>query len=65
MTYSNNQARKEVKLLKAINDITYLEFAEMAGLNKNSMYCWISGQYNLGEDKLDEVSELIMNLKGE
>lgn len=61
----NKTARKEVRLLKAMNDITYGEFAEMVGLSKNSVYCWINNQFDLGDYRLGIVDEVITNLKGE
>ena len=48
----NKTARKEIKLLKAMQGISYREFAEMIGLSTGSIYCFLSGQYNLGKDKL-------------
>lgn len=61
----NRTARKEVKLLKALNDVTYQEFSEMIGLSNGSIYCWLNGQFDLGTDKLAIAEELIANLKGE
>lgn len=61
----NNKARIEVKLLKAMNDVSYTEFAEMCGLKKGVIYNWLNGSFELGEDRLSIVDELITNLKGE
>lgn len=61
----NNKARKEVKLLKATNDVSYSELAEMADISSSGIYCWLNGQYDLGPKKLAIVEELIANLKGE
>ena len=61
----NNTARKEVKLLKAMNDVTYSEFAEMIGLSKGVIYNWLANSFDLGEDRLKIASEVIADLKGE
>lgn len=61
----NKTARKEVKLLKALNDVTYQEFSEMIGLSKGTIYTWLNGQFDLGSEKLSAVEELIADLKGE
>lgn len=61
----NNKARLEVKLLKAMNDVSYTEFAEMCGLKKGVIYNWLNGSFELGEDRLAIVDELITDLKGE
>lgn len=61
----NQTARKEVRLLKAMNDVTYQEFAEMVGISKNSVYCWLNNQFDLGDSRLAIVDEVITNLKGE
>lgn len=61
----NYKARKEVKLLKAMNDVTYKEFAEMANIKSSTLYNWLAGSFSFGEETLANVSELIADLKGE
>ena len=61
----NKTARKEVKLLKALNDISYNEFAEMLGISSGSVYCWLNEQFDLSIDKLYIADSLIADLKGE
>lgn len=61
----NNRARQEVKLLKATDNLTYLQFGEMIGISKNSVYSWICGRFDLGPERLAIAEETIANLKGE
>lgn len=62
---TNEELRKEVKLLKALNDITYSELGEMMNLSKSTIYNWIDGQFDFGEKRSQELLELVTNLKGE
>lgn len=61
----NKTARHEVKLLKVTQGITYKEFADMLNISRNSMYCWLNSQFDLGEKTLETVSDIITELKGE
>lgn len=61
----NKTARKEVKLLKALEGVSYSEFADMVGISKNSIYCWLNQQFELGVDRLKVVEEVIADWKGE
>ena len=46
----NEILRKEVKLLKALQGVSYKEIAEeYLGIIKDSFYSWLKGYYNLGE----------------
>ena len=47
----NEYLRKECKLLKAIQGISYKEIAEYLEIKQDSFYCWIKGYYDLGKDK--------------
>ena len=42
----NENLRKEVKLLKALQGITYKEIAEYIEVKENSLYCWLKGYYS-------------------
>ena len=59
----NEFLRKECKLLKAMQGISYKEIAEYLELKQNSFYCWIKGYYDLGENKQRQLKEIISNLK--
>ena len=55
--------RKEVKLLKAMQGITYKEISEYLEIKQDSFYSWLKGNYDLGDIKLSQLSCIISNLK--
>lgn len=59
----NEFLRKECKLLKAMQGISYKEIAEYLELKQDSFYSWIKGYYDLGENKQRQLKEIISNLK--
>ena len=56
--------RKQVKMLKAFQNITYTEIAEHLEINRNSFYNWLNGYYNLSTEKEQRLIE-ILNLISE
>ena len=59
----NDKLRTEVKLLKALQGISYKEVAEYLEIKENSLYCWLKGYYDLGEKKLKKLESVITCLK--
>lgn len=59
----NENLRKQVKILKALQNISYKEIAEYLEINQNSFYNFINGQYNLSQEKAERLQEIIINLK--
>lgn len=59
----NDVLRKECKLLKALQNISYKEIAEYLEVSQDSFYCWIKGYFNLEEKKQKRLQEIIENLK--
>lgn len=60
----NNYLRVEVKLLKALQGISYKELAEeYLGIRQDSFYSWLKGYYNLGEEKQKQLYEVVLTLK--
>ncbi len=55
--------RKEVKLLKAFQNISYKTFAEAIGIKTSSFYSWLKGQYNFGFYTEQELKQFILQLK--
>ena len=51
--------RKKVKVLKALQNVTYTEIAEDLEINRNSFYNWLSGQYELSKSKENRLIEII------
>lgn len=59
----NDFLRNEVKLLKALQGITYKEIAEYIEIKENSLYCWLKGYYDFGEDRAEKLQFIISCLK--
>lgn len=60
-----NKLRKQVKLLKALQDINYKELAQYIEITNNSFYSWLNGYYNLSAEKAKHLQEMIDTLKDE
>ena len=54
-----NELRKEIKLLKALQGVSYNEIAEHLEIHRNSFYNWLKGYYNLSEEKENRLIEII------
>lgn len=54
-----NELRKRIKLLKALQGVSYNEIAEHLEIHKNSFYNWLKGYYNLSEEKESRLIEII------
>lgn len=60
----NEILRKEVKLLKALQGISYKELAEeYLGIRQDSFYSWLKGYYNLGKEKQRQLYDVVVTLK--
>ena len=59
----NNELRKQVKLLKALQGITYKELAEYLEIKVDSLYSWLRGNYDFSEKRLSMLQDIITNLK--
>ena len=59
----NNELRQQVKLLKALQGITYKELAEYLEIKVNSLYSWLRGNYDFSEKRLSMLQNVITNLK--
>lgn len=51
--------RKEVKLLKALQGISYNEIAGYLEVHRNSFYNWLKGYYNLSAENEKRLIEII------
>lgn len=60
---SIDNLRKEVKILCAIQNITYKEISEYLEIKPNSFYNYINGSYELSEEKKIRLKEVINTLK--
>ena len=55
--------RKECKLLKALQNISYNEIAEYMEMSNSSFYNWLCQNYDFGEEKQLRLREIVSNLK--
>ena len=56
--------RKECKLLKALQNVSYREIAENLEIKTGSFYSWLKGYYNFSHEKQNRLQEII-SLLGE
>ena len=59
----NDKLRKEVKLLKALQGISYKEIADYLEIRQDSFYNWLKGYYDLGEERQHRLFDVITCLK--
>lgn len=59
----NDKLRKDVKLLKALQGISYKEIAELLEIRQDSFYNWLKGYYEFGEERQHRLFEIICCLK--
>ena len=59
----NDKLRKEVKLLKALQGVSYKEIAELLEIRQDSFYNWLKGYYEFGEERQHRLLEVICCLK--
>ena len=59
----NDYLRKECKLLKALQNISYNEIAEYMEMSNSSFYNWLCQNYDFGEEKQLRLREIVSNLK--
>lgn len=59
----NEYLRKECKLLKALQGISYTELADYLEVPASSFYNWLCSSYDFGIDKQTRLIEIIDCLK--
>lgn len=60
---NNDILRKKVKELKCFQGISYKELASYLDITQGSFYSWINGHFNLGEERQQQLLEVIQNLE--
>lgn len=55
--------RNEVKYLKLFQNIKYSEISDYLEIKRNSFYNWLNGAYNLSDEKIERLKDIITNLK--
>lgn len=59
----DEELRKEVKLLKALQGISYKEIAELLDIKQDSFYSWLKGYYDFGTFRHNHLQQIINYLK--
>ena len=59
----NEYLRKECKLLKALQGISYKEIANYLEIRPDSLSAWLRGKYDFSEKRLSMLQNVITNLK--
>ena len=55
--------RKKVRMLKAMQNVSYKELASYIDIKESSMYNWLRQQYSLSAEKEQLLAEVISTLK--
>lgn len=58
----NDELRRRVRLLKALQGVSYKEIASYLEITVNSLYNWLRNQYDLSEGKQKDLAEILDNL---
>ena len=59
---SQDYLRKKVKLIKALQGISYKEISEYLDIKTNSLYNFLKGQYDLSEEKASILDDILSKL---
>lgn len=59
----NEKLRKDVKLLKALQNVSYKEIAELLEIRQDSFYNWLKGYYDFGEERQNRLLDIVCCLK--
>ena len=57
-----NELRNKVKLLKALQGVSYNEISQYLEIHRNSFYNWLKGYYNLSAEKEERLREILSNI---
>lgn len=55
--------RKQVKLLKALQNISYKELAAYLEIKESSFYSWLNNYYELSYEKQQRLKEIIDTIR--
>ena len=59
----NDKLRIDVKLLKALQNVSYKEIAELLEIRQDSFYNWLKGYYDFGEERQNRLLDIVCCLK--
>ena len=57
------ELRKKVRMLKAMQNVSYKELSGYIDIKESSMYNWLRQQYSLSPEKEQLLAEVISTLK--
>lgn len=60
---NNDIMRKEVRAVKAFQNVSYKKIAELLGISQKSMYNWLGKEYSFSLDTLSRLSAIIDEIK--
>ncbi len=55
--------RKRVRMLKAMQNISYKELSGYIEIKESSMYNWLRGQYDLSYSRAKRLEEVVSTLE--
>ncbi len=56
------ELRKRVKLIKALQNISYKELSEYLEIKQNSLYNFIRGAYDLSDERAERLDAILSDL---
>lgn len=59
----NEYLRKQVKLLKALQGISYKELASYIEIKQDSFYSWLAGYFELSAEKQKLLKQILDTLE--
>ena len=59
----NEFLRKECKLLKAVQGVSYKELAELLEVRQDSFYSWLKGYYDYSDRRQERLKEILDTIK--
>lgn len=59
----NEFLRKECKMLKAMQGVSYKELAELLEVRQDSFYSWLKGYYDYSDRRQFQLKEILDTIK--
>ena len=59
----NEFLRKECKILKAVQGVSYKELAELLEVRQDSFYSWLKGYYDYSDRRQLRLKEILDTIK--
>lgn len=59
---NQEELRKRIKLIKALQGISYKELSEYLDIKPNSLYNFIRGQYDLSDERAKTLDSILSDL---